>query len=253
MPQAPRRSKRAAIAAALLAAFVTPVASRAEPAPPRLPPAPEAAPPASAPLLAQEVVLGAADAPVEVVEYLSATCPHCAVFARDVWPRLMSDYVAAGRLRLVIRETVTAPSLVAGGEFLLARCGGEAGYAPALERLFAAQGAILAPLGARLGEPVDAPAALLRAGAVLGLSEARTRACLGDEAAVDALNARLHAAEAAGIDGTPTFVFDGRVLKAGERLGRSTYEGGELTRAQFDAAYAAALRRAVRARTRARN
>jgi hypothetical protein len=69
--------------------------------------------------------------------------------------------------------------------------------------------------------------------------------CLSDDEALKAFRGRVDAAVAAGVTGTPTFVFNGHTLLAGERIAGSVYQGGELTKAQFDAAYIAATRRAA--------
>ena len=58
--------------------------------------------------LAQPVVaemsMGSPDAPVTLVEYAMFTCPHCAAFARDVFPKIKANYIDTGKVRLVFRE-----------------------------------------------------------------------------------------------------------------------------------------------------
>jgi len=51
-----------------------------------------------------DMVLGSADAPVEMIEYASFTCPHCARFHADVWPQLKADYIESGKVRFIYRE-----------------------------------------------------------------------------------------------------------------------------------------------------
>lgn len=53
-----------------------------------------------------DIVYGREDAPVELIEYGSLTCPHCASFSRDVLPRLMVDFVNDGKVRFVFRNFV---------------------------------------------------------------------------------------------------------------------------------------------------
>ena len=48
--------------------------------------------------------LGAADAPVTIVEYASMTCPHCAHFHQTTYPELKRKYVETGKLRFIFRE-----------------------------------------------------------------------------------------------------------------------------------------------------
>ncbi len=47
--------------------------------------------------------LGAAKAPVTLVEYADLQCPYCAEWARDALPTLVEDFVRPGKLRIVFR------------------------------------------------------------------------------------------------------------------------------------------------------
>jgi protein-disulfide isomerase len=87
--------------------------------------------------------------------------------------------------------------------------------------------------------------ALLKIGRQAGLTDPQMRDCLSDDAAVQAFKGRVDAAIAAGVEGTPTFVFNGQTLLPGDRIGGAVYRGGELTTAQFDAAYSNALKSAL--------
>ena len=40
-----------------------------------------------------DMVMGSADAPVEIIEYASFTCPHCASFHADTFKKLKADYI----------------------------------------------------------------------------------------------------------------------------------------------------------------
>ena len=40
-----------------------------------------------------EMVQGDLDAPIEIIEYASFTCPHCATFHVDVYPKLKINYI----------------------------------------------------------------------------------------------------------------------------------------------------------------
>ena len=80
-------------------------------------PAKEAAPAESA---LPDMVLGKDDAPVTIVEYSSLSCPHCAVFHRDVLPALKSEYIDTGKLRYIEREFPLNNPALAGS--VIARC-----------------------------------------------------------------------------------------------------------------------------------
>jgi protein-disulfide isomerase len=49
-------------------------------------------------------VLGAPDARVVLIVYSEFKCPFCGKFAKDVMPRLISDFVKPGRIRVVFRH-----------------------------------------------------------------------------------------------------------------------------------------------------
>ena len=49
------------------------------------------------------LALGAADAPITLVEYADLQCPYCAEWAARTLPALVSDYVRTGTLRIVFR------------------------------------------------------------------------------------------------------------------------------------------------------
>ena len=48
-------------------------------------------------------VLGSPTAPVRLIEYADPQCPYCAVYARDVLPTIVRDYVRPGKVQLVFR------------------------------------------------------------------------------------------------------------------------------------------------------
>lgn len=48
--------------------------------------------------------IGPATAPVTVQEFFSLTCSHCAAFHHETFPKVKSDLVATGQVRLVWRD-----------------------------------------------------------------------------------------------------------------------------------------------------
>jgi protein-disulfide isomerase len=69
-----------------------------------------------------EMVLGDPDAPVELIEYSSFTCPHCRNLHATVVPQLMTDYVETNRIRYVYREVYFDRFGLWAS--MVARCGG---------------------------------------------------------------------------------------------------------------------------------
>lgn len=181
-----------------------------------------------------QYTLGPSSAAVTVIEYFSDTCPHCAAFDALVFPYVTSNYIAPGRVRYIFREALTPPAAISAAGFILARCAGAEKYLDVVQGIFRNQPSVVKRETSR--------DALLQIGRQAGLTDSQMQACLSDQAALKAFRDRVDAAVAAGVEGTPTFVFNGHMLLAGERIGGSVYRGGELTRAQFDAAYSVAAR-----------
>jgi len=73
-----------------------------------------------------DMVLGSADAPVEMIEYASFTCPYCARFHADVWPQLKADYIESGKVRFIYREVYFDRFGLWAS--MIARCAGEVGW-----------------------------------------------------------------------------------------------------------------------------
>ena len=188
--------------------------------------------PASGKFAAPEYAMGSDKAKVTVVEYLSDTCSHCADYDQHVFPDVKKKYIDTGKVKYVIREFLTPPENVSAAGFVLARCAGRDKYWPTIEALFRGQ--------EELFKTGDVRGSYTKIAKSMGMSDAQFNACLGDDAAYKALSERVDRAQAAGVSGTPTFLFNGKMLKAGDTLAGQPYGGGELTLAQFDAAYAAA-------------
>ncbi len=159
---------------------------------------------AAAPTLPDDMTLGDPRAKVTVVEYASASCPHCARFNNNVFPQFRKKYVDTGKVHYVFREFLTQPVEVAAAGFLLARCAGAAKYFDVLDAFFRGQEEMY-----RTGQ---AGKLIADVGAKAGLSGEQIQACLGDEAAADALNARVARYAKDGVDSTPTFVINGKKL-----------------------------------------
>ncbi len=179
-----------------------------------------------------QYILGASSAAVTVIEYFSDTCPHCAAFDGLVFPYIRANYIERGRVRYIFREALTPPAAISATGFILARCAGEAKYLDLVEDIFRHQSSVVKPQSSR--------DALRGIGRRAGLTDQQMQDCLSDGDALKAFRDRVDAALAAGVEATPTFVFNGHTLLPGDRIAGSVYPGGELTKAQFDAAYAKA-------------
>jgi protein-disulfide isomerase len=154
---------------------------------------------------ADDMGLGNAAAKVTVIEYASATCPHCARFNNDVFPGFKAKYIDTGRIHYVFREFLTPPPEVAAAAFLTARCAGKDKYFSVLDAVFKGQ--------AQMFQSGDVKGSLLSIAESAGLTEPQFNACISDDAALKALNDRVQRyIDKDGIDSTPTFVINGKKL-----------------------------------------
>jgi len=53
-----------------------------------------------------DIIYGDPNAPVEVIEYASLTCPYCATFATTVFPKIKESYIDTGKVKFVYRNYV---------------------------------------------------------------------------------------------------------------------------------------------------
>ncbi|MEO6339375.1 MAG: DsbA family protein [Caulobacteraceae bacterium] len=158
-----------------------------------------------------EMSLGNAKAKVTIIEYASVTCPHCARFNEDVFPALKAKYIDTGKVRYVFREFLTPPQPVAAAGFLMARCAGSDKYFSVIDAIFHSQTEMFTQGG-------DIRGVLFRIGRSAGLTDDKINACIQDEKALKALNDRFEKAiNVDKIDGTPTFVINGKKLESGEK------------------------------------
>lgn len=150
-----------------------------------------------------DMTLGAEDAPIEVIEYGSFTCPHCAAWHADAYPQLKEEWIDTGRVRFTFREVYFDRFGLWAS--MIARCGGEMRFFGLHDQIYETQREWIGD-----GDPATIAANLRQMGKAAGMSEATLEACLSDEAQARALVAWYEGnAEADGISATPTFLIDG--------------------------------------------
>lgn len=157
-----------------------------------------------------EFALGAADAPVTVIEYFSLTCPHCAAFHHDTLPKVITDYVNTGKVRMVFRDfPLDNLAFVAA---TVARCMDDARYLGFVNMLYAQQETW------RSGDdPLGTISLLARLG---GMSQERFDSCVGDnEVAGLILLGQQTARTTFDVRSTPTFIINDEAV-----VGALTYE-----------------------------
>lgn len=172
----------------------------------------------------EDMSLGDPNAKVLVAEYASASCPHCAEFNNTTFPEFKKKYIDTGKVHYVFHEFLTPPVQFAAAGFLTARCAGKDKYFDVLDAIYRQQ--------ADIYKSGDLRGGLLRIAQSTGMTEKQFNECIGDEKALNALNARVEkAAKADGIEATPTFVINGTKIE------------GEQTLAKLDEAIAAAMKK----------
>jgi len=172
---------------------------------------------------ADDMTLGNPKAPVTIIEYASVSCPHCATFNNDVFPAFKAKYIDTGKVFYVTREALTGDPSIAAAGFLTARCAGK-------DKYFQVVDAIFHVAALHEGADGDPHALLLQIARSAGLTDAQFEACIRDPQGIKALNSRWQRyMDDDKITGTPTFVVNG-----------VTYDKGEMTLPQMDAAVAKA-------------
>jgi protein-disulfide isomerase len=158
---------------------------------------------------ADDMSLGDPHARVQVIEYASASCPHCARFATDVFPAFKAKYVDTGKVHYIFREMLVGGQQevqVAASGFLLARCAGKDKYFAVNEAIFKNQ-----------QQAFQTPRETLEEiGKSMGMTEDQFNKCVSDETAIKALNDRVerHSRDDH-VNSTPTFVINGKQLEPG--------------------------------------
>jgi protein-disulfide isomerase len=148
-----------------------------------------------------DIVQGASDAPVTIIEYASMTCTHCAAFHATTYQELKRRYIDTGKVRFILREFPLDPRAAAA--FMLARCAGDDKRTAMVDFLFAQQ-----KTWAFSDKPVEALANLVKQ---TGMNEAAFKACLADMDLYKKVLAVHDRAESVfKIKATPTFFINGK-------------------------------------------
>lgn len=164
------------------------------------------------PVSLPDMALGPANAPVTITEFASMTCPHCAAFTENVFPKIKSAYIDTGKIRFVFREFPLDIKAAAGS--MLARCiaKDDAGkYFAVIDMLFRQQNEWVLK---------NTTETLIRIGKQAGLSQQQVEDCLKDQALLDKIAAdQKYANEVLKVNSTPTFFINGEMVK-----GEQTFE-----------------------------
>ena len=158
------------------------------------------------PVSLPDMALGPADAKVTITEFASMTCPHCAAFNAETFPKIKAAYIDTGKVRYIFREFPLDIKAAAGS--MLARCianGDAAKYFAVTDMLFRQQSDWVAK---------NTTETLTRIGKQAGMSQQQVETCLKDQALLDKIAAdQKYASDVLKVDSTPTFFINGERIK----------------------------------------
>jgi protein-disulfide isomerase len=149
-----------------------------------------------------EHAMGKEDAPVEIIEYMSMTCPHCAHFHMDVVPKLKEEYIDTGKVRFLIRDLPWDALAFAVSK--ITHCAGE-NYHPMLDLFMNTQKSWT--------HAKDALKEIKKVARMGGMTDVDVEACLKEEEIHKAINySRKTALEILNVKGTPTLFINGKKM-----------------------------------------
>ena len=158
------------------------------------------------PVSLPDMALGPKDAAVTITEYASMTCPHCAAFNAEVFPKIKAAFIDTGKVRYIFREFPLDIKAAAGS--MLGRCiakDDSGKYFAVIDLLFKSQGDWVMK---------NTTETLTRIGKQAGLTQQQVEDCLKDQALLDKIAAdQKYASEVLKVYSTPTFFINGEVIK----------------------------------------
>lgn len=159
-----------------------------------------------------EMVMGSDNAKIDIVEYASYTCPHCATFHTDVYPKLKQNYIETGHVRFTYREVYFDKYGLWAS--MIARCAGPEKFFGLTDLIYKSQ-----KKWARAGEDKTVVSELSKLAKVAGLNDERIENCLEDTEKLRALVEWFkNNASNDDIDSTPSFLING------EKFSNMSYE-----------------------------
>lgn len=172
-------------------------------------------------------MLGNPDAPVELTEYVSYTCPHCSTFQQQSEAPMRLAYVQPGKLSIRVRHVLRDP--VDLTVVMLVNCGDPQGFFKRHNMFLHGQSKWLS----RMGGTTEAQRKRWTAGgfsagmraiasdldfyammAPLGYSRSAVNQCLADREKAERLAAQSEELKNSGVNSTPSFSLNGLLLAA---------------------------------------
>ena len=151
-------------------------------------------------------IIGSDDSENIIVEYASLTCPHCATFHGEVFPRIKSELVDTGKVKYIFRDYPIDPLAMAGS--MIAHCSGDAMYFGVIDVLLKTQ-------EEWLFDNENPYNGLLKVARLAGLSEENVKVCLNDNELFSMIEGNQKLASSRfGVNGTPAIFINNKKISS---------------------------------------
>lgn len=160
--------------------------------------------------VADDYILGDADAKVTLVEYASVSCGGCAYWHQNVYPELKSQYIDTGKVKYVFRPFPAGEPQMAQAGHKLALCADRSKFYKNIQLQFDRQQQIM-EMGRKPNGLRQAYISLAKAA---GLSEEEFISCMGDADITARYDAFVELGVDQGVTGTPTVFVNGKRVKS---------------------------------------
>ena len=152
-------------------------------------------------------VEGSPDAKIKLVEYFSLTCPACAEFHTEVYPKIKEKYIDRGLVQMEYRDFPLDQWRLRAAA--LARC---------LEpKYYGAMVDVLLKQQSNWARSENVLESLLKIGQLAGLNEENAKACMSNEKLLDGIiSVRMTGNKKHNVNTTPSFLIDGEKIQAFE-------------------------------------
>jgi protein-disulfide isomerase len=151
-----------------------------------------------------DAVLGDDDAPITIIEFSDYECPFCTRFYLNTLPQIKSEYIDTGKVKLIYRDYPLGFHANAQKAAEAAECAGEQGkYYEMHDKLF--------------DEGVDGGVSSFKQYAKeIGLNAEEFNECLDSGEMASEVQKDFQDGQRAGVQGTPTFFINGKILKGAQ-------------------------------------
>ena len=148
----------------------------------------------------KEKKIGTEEANIEIIEFASLTCGHCAKFHNEVFPKIKKEFIDTGKVSFIYKDFPLDKFALKAS--VIARCSGEKKFFSFLKVLYSKQ-----KDWTRTEDPFRS---LLKIAKLGGLKNDEIKVCVGNKSIEDGiLKQRLNASKKFDIKATPTLYING--------------------------------------------